>query len=57
MKTILKLILYLAPITLKIHNFPILTLSQSIQVTLASYKYLLRNSNIDYSISYTFIIR
>jgi hypothetical protein len=51
MKTILKLILYLAPITLKIHNFPILTLSQSIQVTLASYKYLLRNSNIDYSIS------
>jgi hypothetical protein len=57
MKTILKLILYLAPITLKIHNFPILTLNQSIQVTLASYKYLLRNSNIDYTISYTFIIR
>jgi hypothetical protein len=42
---------------LEIHNSSVLIPNWSVQVVLASYKYLLRSSHIDYMISHTFIIR
>jgi hypothetical protein len=43
--------------TSEIHNFSILTPNWLVQVALVSYKYLLCNNNIYYTLSHYFIIR
>jgi hypothetical protein len=43
--------------TSKNHNFFVLIPIWSVQVALASYKYLLRSNNINYTMLHNFIVR
>jgi hypothetical protein len=43
--------------TSEFHNFFVLIPIWSVQVVLASYKYLLHSNNINYTMSHTFIVR